>query len=59
MKRFIVETYNTYPYECSSICSHCRQFQQTFFLRQAIAVTVIFHKLAALSIRDCHGMNAP
>ena len=42
----IVETYATYPYECSnvkSISSYCRQFQLTIFLNQTTIVTNIFH----------------
>ena len=47
------------PTNVKSISGHCTQFQLTFFLRQAIIVTEIFHKLLALSIRGCHRFNVP
>ena len=31
----------------------------SFFLRQAVIVADIFHKLVALSIRGCQGFNVP
>ena len=49
MTQFLGETYNTSPTptNAKSISSHCRQYQLTFFLPQAIIMAEIFHKLVA------------